>query len=226
MRATSRRADAGQFTLEVKQCSLVPHVSTSALGEAATMKIAVLGGGHGCYAAAADLSEAGHDVRLWRRDAAALAPLIEAGSIAPRRCGGPARRALRRRDRRHRRGARRRRADRRAEPGDGAGRHRASDGAASAQRPGRVPAARHLRQRRHGAHRARARLARRGRVGRDRHAAVPGAQAGAARGPDHDPRGAAADRRLSGAPERRGARNHPPGAIRRSTPAAMRSRAR
>jgi opine dehydrogenase len=46
------------------------------------MKIAVLGGGHGCYAAAADLSEAGHEVRLWRRDAAALAPVIESGSIA------------------------------------------------------------------------------------------------------------------------------------------------
>lgn len=37
------------------------------------MRIAVLGGGHGCYAAAADLSEQGHEVRLWRRDAAALA---------------------------------------------------------------------------------------------------------------------------------------------------------
>ncbi|MCE9657492.1 MAG: NAD/NADP octopine/nopaline dehydrogenase family protein [Burkholderiales bacterium] len=46
------------------------------------MKIAVLGGGHGCYAAAADLAEAGHEVRLWRRDAAALAPLVEAGAIA------------------------------------------------------------------------------------------------------------------------------------------------
>jgi opine dehydrogenase len=45
------------------------------------MKIAVLGGGHGCYAAAADLSEAGHEVRLWRRDAAALAPVIETGTI-------------------------------------------------------------------------------------------------------------------------------------------------
>ncbi len=45
------------------------------------MKIAVLGGGHGCYAAAADLSLAGHEVRLWRRDAQALAPLIQAGSI-------------------------------------------------------------------------------------------------------------------------------------------------
>lgn len=43
------------------------------------MKIAVLGGGHGCYAAAADLSEAGHEVRLWRRDAAALQPVQQAG---------------------------------------------------------------------------------------------------------------------------------------------------
>lgn len=45
------------------------------------MKIAILGGGHGCYAAAADLSEAGHEVRLWRRDVAALAALVESGSI-------------------------------------------------------------------------------------------------------------------------------------------------
>ena len=43
------------------------------------MKIAVLGGGHGCYAAAADLAEAGHEVRLWRRDAAALAPVVDSG---------------------------------------------------------------------------------------------------------------------------------------------------
>ena len=45
------------------------------------MKIAILGGGHGCYAAAADLSEQGHEVRLWRRDAQALAPLLAGGSI-------------------------------------------------------------------------------------------------------------------------------------------------
>ena len=45
------------------------------------MKIAVLGGGHGCYAAAADLAEAGHEVRLWRRDAQALAPVVQSGSI-------------------------------------------------------------------------------------------------------------------------------------------------
>ena len=45
------------------------------------MNIAILGGGHGCYAAAADLSEAGHEVRLWRRDSAALQAVIDAGSI-------------------------------------------------------------------------------------------------------------------------------------------------
>lgn len=45
------------------------------------MKIAVLGGGNGSYAAAADLSEAGHEVRLWRRDAESLRPLQEAGTI-------------------------------------------------------------------------------------------------------------------------------------------------
>jgi len=37
------------------------------------MRIAVIGGGNGAYAAAADLTERGHEVRLWRRDAQALA---------------------------------------------------------------------------------------------------------------------------------------------------------
>jgi opine dehydrogenase len=45
------------------------------------MKIAVLGGGHGCYAAAADLTEQGHEVRLWRRDAAALRAVQDEGGI-------------------------------------------------------------------------------------------------------------------------------------------------
>lgn len=45
------------------------------------MKIAILGGGHGCYAAAADLSEAGHEIRLWRRDAQALQPVVDTGTI-------------------------------------------------------------------------------------------------------------------------------------------------
>lgn len=52
------------------------------------MRIAVLGGGHGCYAAAADLSEAGHEVRLWRRDAEALRPVIDAGAITLKDAAG------------------------------------------------------------------------------------------------------------------------------------------
>lgn len=43
------------------------------------MRIAVLGGGNGAYAAAADLAERGHEVRLWRRDGAALSALAAAG---------------------------------------------------------------------------------------------------------------------------------------------------
>ena len=36
------------------------------------MRIAVVGGGNGAYAAAADLAEKGHEVRMWRRNSAAL----------------------------------------------------------------------------------------------------------------------------------------------------------
>src|SRR5947209_17575522 len=35
------------------------------------MRIAVLGGGNGSFAAAGDMALAGHEVRLWRRNAAA-----------------------------------------------------------------------------------------------------------------------------------------------------------
>jgi opine dehydrogenase len=45
------------------------------------MRIAVLGGGNGSYAAAADLAEQGHEVRFWRRDAAAFAPILERGTL-------------------------------------------------------------------------------------------------------------------------------------------------
>lgn len=41
------------------------------------MEVAVLGGGHGCYAAAAELSENGHQVRFWRRNAEDLGPVLE-----------------------------------------------------------------------------------------------------------------------------------------------------
>ena len=43
------------------------------------MQIAVLGGGNGSFAAAGDLTMAGHEVRLWRRDAQAVAAHCEAG---------------------------------------------------------------------------------------------------------------------------------------------------
>ncbi len=45
------------------------------------MRIAVLGGGNGSYAAAADLAEQGHEVRFWRRDVAAFAPVLDSQSI-------------------------------------------------------------------------------------------------------------------------------------------------
>ncbi len=41
------------------------------------MEIAVIGGGNGAYAAAADLTEQGHRIRLWRRDAEALRPVVD-----------------------------------------------------------------------------------------------------------------------------------------------------
>jgi opine dehydrogenase len=43
------------------------------------MKVAVLGGGNGSFAAAGDFALAGHEVRLWRRDAAAVAAHKAAG---------------------------------------------------------------------------------------------------------------------------------------------------
>lgn len=45
------------------------------------MDVAVIGGGHGSYAAAAEISENGHSVRFWRRDAAAFAPMLEGKQI-------------------------------------------------------------------------------------------------------------------------------------------------
>ncbi|MHC2501455.1 glycerol-3-phosphate dehydrogenase [Bradyrhizobium barranii subsp. barranii] len=44
------------------------------------MKIAVLGGGNGSFAAAVDFALSGHEVRLWRRDADQVAAHRAAGS--------------------------------------------------------------------------------------------------------------------------------------------------
>ena len=45
------------------------------------MKVTVLGGGHGCYAAAVEMVEKGHEVKLWRRNSEAFSAITEAGGI-------------------------------------------------------------------------------------------------------------------------------------------------
>lgn len=45
------------------------------------MKVAILGGGHGCYAAAIDMAEKDHQVNLWRRDSAELKHIAENGGL-------------------------------------------------------------------------------------------------------------------------------------------------
>jgi opine dehydrogenase len=45
------------------------------------MEIAVIGGGNGSYAAAVDLSEKGHEVRLWRRDAKSFQAVLNQQQI-------------------------------------------------------------------------------------------------------------------------------------------------
>jgi opine dehydrogenase len=45
------------------------------------VKICVIGGGHGSYAAAAELSENNHHVSWWRRDSDAFSPLVERGLL-------------------------------------------------------------------------------------------------------------------------------------------------
>ncbi|MDT8860720.1 NAD/NADP octopine/nopaline dehydrogenase family protein [Alkalihalobacillus sp. MEB130] len=52
------------------------------------MNIAVIGGGNGCYAAAADLTESGHDVRWWRRNADDFATIIQNQSMKVRDING------------------------------------------------------------------------------------------------------------------------------------------
>jgi opine dehydrogenase len=45
------------------------------------VRIAILGGGHGCFAAAADLSEQGHQVSWWRRHSPGFEPIRAADGI-------------------------------------------------------------------------------------------------------------------------------------------------
>ena len=167
-----------------------------------TMRIAVLGGGNGSFAAAGDLALAGHDVRLWRRDRAAVAAHRAAGgtiTVKDFRGRHEAKLSLVTNDIAEAvRGAELILcpAPATAQP-DIATRARAASG----RRTGRVPAARHLRLDAVRQGRARCRQPRRGRLCRDRHAALAHAQARAVRGRDHHPRQAAADRRVSADPE-------------------------
>ncbi len=52
------------------------------------MEIAVLGGGNGCYAAAADLADRGHAVRFWRRDTEAFAPVLDSATLTLKDAAG------------------------------------------------------------------------------------------------------------------------------------------
>lgn len=45
------------------------------------MRVAVLGGGHGSYAAAVEMTERGHDVWFWRRDQESFGPVLATGRI-------------------------------------------------------------------------------------------------------------------------------------------------
>jgi opine dehydrogenase len=53
---------------------------TDAMNKRGSMRIAVLGGGNGSFAAAGDFALQGHEVRLWRRDTAEVAKHRAAGS--------------------------------------------------------------------------------------------------------------------------------------------------
>ena len=147
------------------------------------------------------LSEAGHEVRaVAPRRARRSRRVVDAGAIVAQGRRGRRDVPIALRDRRHRRGAARRRADRHPAAGDRAGRHRAARWRRIWRRPGRVPAAGHLRQLRDGAGRARGRQPRRRGLGRDRHACRTWrASTASARCSVTHPRGAPADRRLSGA---------------------------
>ena len=48
------------------------------------MRVAVLGGGHGGYAAAAEMSETGHETWFWRRDPVSFAPVLENKTVRVR----------------------------------------------------------------------------------------------------------------------------------------------
>ena len=88
------------------------------------VKIAVLGGGNGSFAAAGDFALQGHEVRLWRRDAAQSRRIARRVAYPSQRRQRPARRQAGAGDDGYRGSGPRRRADPVPAPGLRAGRHR------------------------------------------------------------------------------------------------------
>ena len=162
------------------------------------VKIAVLGGGNGSFAAAGDFALQGHDVRLWRRDAAAVAAHRAAGSrivVKDSKGRHDAQLALVTTDIAE--------AVRDAElilcPAPAFAQHDIAAQLAPhlARWAGGVPAAGDVRLRHFCESRARRRQSCRRRVRRDRHAAMADAQAWSVRSRHHHPRQTAAGRRVS-----------------------------
>ena len=189
-----------------------------------SMKIAVLGGGNGSFAAAGDFALQGHEVTAVAARCGTGGGASRGGLAHHRQgCQRPARRAAGAGDDRHRRGRARCRADPVPCPGLRASRYRTAARAASGRRPGGVPAAGDVRLDDLCQGRARRRQSRRGQLCRNRHAAVADAQAWPVRGRHHHPRQAAAGRRISASYRRSCARSDRPRLSRRDR--ALRRRA-
>jgi len=84
----SPRANNSQFDprLRIADSASLPVASQSTAVSGLSrgrqrVKIAVLGGGHGSYAAAVEMTERGHEVWFWRRDADAFAPVLDSGIV-------------------------------------------------------------------------------------------------------------------------------------------------
>ena len=72
--------DLPRTALGKVQHFMLKQLDAQAPAQERLLKIAVLGGGNGSFAAAGDFALQGHEVRLWRRDADQVAAHRAAGS--------------------------------------------------------------------------------------------------------------------------------------------------
>src|SRR5258708_5741573 len=79
-RPPARRCATAGIAPATSDCATPTVISGCTIGRRGNLKIAVLGGGNGSFAAAGDFALQGHQVRLWRRDAAQVAEHRAAGS--------------------------------------------------------------------------------------------------------------------------------------------------